>query len=106
MKLPLLILLYIENITISQYNKKDDITTQEQNSVLKLLAVQALYKQFCRRTIEYMMVAYTTSLHKSEMVGFKLGALFLLKNQDQVHNSERNEKKKKKCVEKYSKKGS
>lgn len=44
MKLPLLILLYIENITISQLNKKEDITTQEQNSVLKLQAAQALYK--------------------------------------------------------------
>lgn len=44
MKLPLLILLYIENITIPQYIKKEDINVQEQNSVLKLQADPALYK--------------------------------------------------------------
>lgn len=44
MKLPLLILLYIENITNSYIKKKEDITTQEQNSVLKLQAVLVLYK--------------------------------------------------------------
>lgn len=40
------------------------------------------------------------------MVGFKLGVLCLQKNQVVVHNSERNVKKKKKCVEKYSEEGS
>lgn len=40
------------------------------------------------------------------MIGYKLGVLYLQKNQVKVHNSERNVKKKKKCDEKYSKKSS
>ena len=37
------------------------------------------------------------------MIGYKLGVLFLQKSWALVHNSDRNERKKKKCDEKYSK---
>jgi hypothetical protein len=38
------------------------------------------------------------------MIGYKLGLLFLQKNWEQVHNSDRNVKKKRKCVERYAEK--
>jgi hypothetical protein len=40
-----------------------------------------------------MMVVHYTFRNKPEMVGFKLGVLFLLKNLEKVHNSEHNVKK-------------
>jgi hypothetical protein len=39
------------------------------------------------------------------MIGYKLGVLLLQRNLVYLHNSEHNEKKLLKCVEKYSEKG-
>lgn len=50
----------------------------------------------------YIMGVNTTCINKPEMIGFKLGVLYLLKNWEKLHNSDRNRKKKEKMRRKIT----
>jgi len=108
MKLPFVdFTLYSKILQSPSIHKKDDITTQEQNSVLQTTSRSSVItSNFAGRTIAVHDGRLSQRLYiKSEMVGFKLGCfVFTKKLGPSIHNSERNRKKKEKMRRKITQK--